>query len=382
MLEQARAADRGWHRETMEAGRQGRRRRVAARLGVRRPAPRARGRPARRERGPGAFRRGRLRRRGARDPRPRGRPLGCRAGRVAGVDELVPGFEPENELERTLIADPELQEGLAWGRPRRGHPEGSVGAHVADLLQTVDRWGETGSAASRPAVPRARPRRAEVPSPRLAAQGGREPPRDARPALRRAIHGRRAAAGDDRAARPPLRAVAEASAHRPGRRAGAAADARADPRPRPVRPVRRARRLHGGQEPGADRMAEDGAGEALGARGAERLSDGQAELLRRRRRPGRRGRGHPCAVERLRASRLAAGVAAGTWPAAPPATMRRTAACAARGWSPAPPSCGSRSGAGARALAGHTAPSAPRRYSPSVENSTTRSSAGPNRCLS
>ena len=37
-----------------------------------------------------------------------------------------------------------LQEGLAWGRPRRGHPEGSVGAHVADLLATIDRWGETG----------------------------------------------------------------------------------------------------------------------------------------------------------------------------------------------------------------------------------------------
>ena len=37
-----------------------------------------------------------------------------------------------------------LQEGLAWGKPRRGHPEGSVGAHVADLLATIERWGETG----------------------------------------------------------------------------------------------------------------------------------------------------------------------------------------------------------------------------------------------
>jgi hypothetical protein len=37
-----------------------------------------------------------------------------------------------------------LQEGLAWGKPRRGHPEGSVGEHVADLLQTIERWGETG----------------------------------------------------------------------------------------------------------------------------------------------------------------------------------------------------------------------------------------------
>ena len=70
---------------------------------------------------------------------------GLPSGSSSQVGELVPGFEPENELERTLIADPALQKGLAWGRPRRGHPEGSVGAHVADLLQTVDRWGETGS---------------------------------------------------------------------------------------------------------------------------------------------------------------------------------------------------------------------------------------------
>jgi hypothetical protein len=37
-----------------------------------------------------------------------------------------------------------LLRGLAWGRPRRGHPEGSVGAHVADLLATIERWGEAG----------------------------------------------------------------------------------------------------------------------------------------------------------------------------------------------------------------------------------------------
>jgi hypothetical protein len=43
-----------------------------------------------------------------------------------------------------LIEDPVLQEGLAWGKPRRGHPEGAVGEHVADLLETIERWGETG----------------------------------------------------------------------------------------------------------------------------------------------------------------------------------------------------------------------------------------------
>ena len=67
-----------------------------------------------------------------------------RSGSSSRLDELVRGFEPESELERRLIADPELQKGLSWGKPRSGHPEGSVGAHVADLLDTVDRWGETG----------------------------------------------------------------------------------------------------------------------------------------------------------------------------------------------------------------------------------------------
>jgi hypothetical protein len=56
----------------------------------------------------------------------------------------VPDFTPETELEQAVTADPELRDGLAWGTPRRGHPEGSVGAHVSELLQTIERWGETG----------------------------------------------------------------------------------------------------------------------------------------------------------------------------------------------------------------------------------------------
>lgn len=57
----------------------------------------------------------------------------------------IPGFEPETPLEERLSRDPALLEGWAWGRPRSGHPEGSVGAHVADLLATIDAWGETGT---------------------------------------------------------------------------------------------------------------------------------------------------------------------------------------------------------------------------------------------
>jgi hypothetical protein len=39
-----------------------------------------------------------------------------------------------------MTSDPVLLEGLAWGRPRSGHPEGSVGAHVGHLLETLERW--------------------------------------------------------------------------------------------------------------------------------------------------------------------------------------------------------------------------------------------------
>lgn len=37
-----------------------------------------------------------------------------------------------------MAEDPELLAGLAWGEPRHGHPEGSVGAHVRDLLEALD----------------------------------------------------------------------------------------------------------------------------------------------------------------------------------------------------------------------------------------------------
>jgi len=50
------------------------------------------------------------------------------------IEQLVPGFRPETPLERELASDPALLRGLAWGRPRPGHPEGSVGRHVGDIL--------------------------------------------------------------------------------------------------------------------------------------------------------------------------------------------------------------------------------------------------------
>lgn len=71
-------------------------------------------------------------------------PVKGNGGENLVADRLVPGFQPETALERALASDPELLGGLAWGSPRPSHPEGSVGHHVAALLDTIDAWGETG----------------------------------------------------------------------------------------------------------------------------------------------------------------------------------------------------------------------------------------------
>jgi len=74
-------------------------------------------------------------------PRTSGAAPSAPAGEAA---RLSPGFVPENDLEATVTADPELLAGLAWGEPREAHPEGPVGMHVAELLEQIDRDGETG----------------------------------------------------------------------------------------------------------------------------------------------------------------------------------------------------------------------------------------------
>ena len=58
------------------------------------------------------------------------------------IGRLVPGFSVENALEQRLANDPVMERGLGWGKPRPGHPEGTVGAHVSHLLETIDERGE------------------------------------------------------------------------------------------------------------------------------------------------------------------------------------------------------------------------------------------------
>lgn len=48
-------------------------------------------------------------------------------------------LRPETPLEAMLLETPEFQEGMHWGKPRFGHPEGKVGLHVKEVLDNVER---------------------------------------------------------------------------------------------------------------------------------------------------------------------------------------------------------------------------------------------------
>jgi hypothetical protein len=55
------------------------------------------------------------------------------------LSDPITAVQPENALERRVCVDPEWQVGMLWGKPRDGHPEGSVGVHTVDVLANVDR---------------------------------------------------------------------------------------------------------------------------------------------------------------------------------------------------------------------------------------------------
>ncbi len=46
---------------------------------------------------------------------------------------------PETALERSLLVVPEFLEGLFWGKPRHGHPEGQVVYHIRDVLNNIEK---------------------------------------------------------------------------------------------------------------------------------------------------------------------------------------------------------------------------------------------------
>jgi hypothetical protein len=46
---------------------------------------------------------------------------------------------PYQKILDAILADPRYQRNLDWGKPRRGHPEGTVRAHIAELERNLDR---------------------------------------------------------------------------------------------------------------------------------------------------------------------------------------------------------------------------------------------------
>lgn len=53
------------------------------------------------------------------------------------IQEII---KPENDQEKAIVADPDFIVGTAYGRPRRGHPEGEVIYHIKEVLANVDKY--------------------------------------------------------------------------------------------------------------------------------------------------------------------------------------------------------------------------------------------------
>lgn len=47
-------------------------------------------------------------------------------------------LKPETDLERKLLRQPDFRQGLLWGVPRYGHPEGEIYKHVKEVLSNID----------------------------------------------------------------------------------------------------------------------------------------------------------------------------------------------------------------------------------------------------
>ena len=49
-------------------------------------------------------------------------------------------LEPETSIEAEFITRPEVIEGLMWGLPRYGHPEGKVAYHIKEVFNNINNF--------------------------------------------------------------------------------------------------------------------------------------------------------------------------------------------------------------------------------------------------
>ena len=57
----------------------------------------------------------------------------------ATLTETIAYLAPESELEMQFLHDPDFYQGLFWGIPRFGHPEGKVVFHIREVLDNIDK---------------------------------------------------------------------------------------------------------------------------------------------------------------------------------------------------------------------------------------------------
>lgn len=53
--------------------------------------------------------------------------------------ELI--LKPETKLEWAILQEPAFRQGLKWGKPRFGHPEGMVVFHIREVLTNIEKLG-------------------------------------------------------------------------------------------------------------------------------------------------------------------------------------------------------------------------------------------------
>lgn len=53
--------------------------------------------------------------------------------------ELTELLCPENELEAAFLENRHFLQGLVWGKPRYGHPEGTIWRHIIEVNANIDR---------------------------------------------------------------------------------------------------------------------------------------------------------------------------------------------------------------------------------------------------
>lgn len=51
-------------------------------------------------------------------------------------------IQPETDIETRIINDISFLQGISFGKPRKGHPEGIIIEHIKEVLKNVDKYSE------------------------------------------------------------------------------------------------------------------------------------------------------------------------------------------------------------------------------------------------